>query len=134
MASFSFSMRLRSSARSRSTCCGEGVLGWWVQRAKQQIQQNRFVIIGAGALVIALLIFVSTSMPHRGAPQKVKSRSAAASEDLALESGTASNDKSLFPITDSGRPVTKEVHEGFLNERDLQRTATKPAAARTREL
>jgi hypothetical protein len=45
-----------------------------------------------------------------------------------LESGTASNDKSLFPITDFGRPVTKESHEGFLNERDLQRTATKPAA------
>ncbi len=101
------------------------------QRARQQIQQNRFVIIGAGAIVIALLIFVATSMPHRGAPQKVKSRGATASEDLALESGTASNDKSLFPITDSGRPVTKESHEGFLNERDLQRTATKPAAGTT---
>lgn len=101
------------------------------QRAKQQIQQNRFVIIGAGAIVIALLILVATSMPHRGAPQKAKSRGATASEDLALESGTASNDKSLFPITDSGRPVTKESHEGFLNERDLQRTATKPAAGRT---
>ena len=102
------------------------------QRARQQIQQNRFVIIGAGAIVIALLIFVATSMPHRSVPQKVKSRGATASEDLALESGTASNDKSLFPITDSGRPVTKESHEGFLNERDLQRTATKPAGgART---
>ena len=101
------------------------------QRARQQIQQNRFVIIGAGAIVIALLIFVATSMPHRGAPQKVKSRGATATEDLALESGTASNDKSLFPITDSGQPVTKEAHEGFLNERDLQRTATKPAAGRT---
>jgi hypothetical protein len=33
MASFSFSMRFRSSARSRSTCCGEGVLGWWVRQA-----------------------------------------------------------------------------------------------------
>ena len=98
------------------------------QRAKQQIQQNRFVIIGAGAIVIALLIFVATSMPHRGVPQKVKSRGATATEDLALESGTASNDKSLFPITDSGRPFTKETREGFLNERDLQRTATKPAA------
>jgi hypothetical protein len=98
------------------------------QRARQQIQQNRFVIIGAGAIVIALLVFVATSMPHRGAPQNVKGRGTTASEDLALESGTASNDKSLFPITDSGRPVTKETHEGFLNERDLQRTATKPAA------
>ena len=101
------------------------------QRAKQQIQQNRFVIIGAGAIVVALLIFVATSIPHRGVPQKVKSRGATATEDLALESGNASNDKSLFPITDSGRPVTKETHEGFLNERDLQRTATKPAAGTT---
>ena len=97
------------------------------QRARQQIQQNRFVIIGAGAIVIALLIFVATSMPHRSVPQKVKSRGATTTEDLALESGNASNDKSLFPITDSGRPATKESHEGFLNERDLQRTATKPA-------
>jgi hypothetical protein len=97
------------------------------QRARQQIRQNRFVIIGAGAVVIALLIFVATSMPHRGVPQKAKSRGATATEDLALEGGSASNDRSLFPITDSGRPVTKESPEGFLNERDLQRTATKPA-------
>jgi hypothetical protein len=101
------------------------------QRARQQIRQNRFVIIGAGAVVIALLIFVATSMPHRGAPQKAKSRGANATEDLALQSGPASNDKSIFPITDSGRPVTKESHEGFLNERDLQRTAAKPAPGRT---
>jgi hypothetical protein len=101
------------------------------QRAKQQIQQSRFVIIAAGAIVIALLIFVATSMPHRGAPQKAKSRGASATEDLSLESGSASNDRSLFPITDSGRPVAKETHMGFLNERDLQRTATKPAAGTT---
>jgi hypothetical protein len=43
------------------------------QRAKQQIQQNRFVIIGAGAIVTALLIFVATSMPHRGVPQSEES-------------------------------------------------------------
>ena len=40
------------------------------QRARQQIQQNRFVIIGAGAIVTALLIFVAISMPHRGGPKK----------------------------------------------------------------
>jgi hypothetical protein len=80
---------------------------------------------------MALLIFVATSMLHRGAPQKAKSRGVTATEDLAFESGTSSNDKSLFPITDSGRPVTKESHEGFLNERDLQRTATKPTAGTT---
>ena len=100
------------------------------QRVQQQIQQNRFVTIGAGAIVIALLIFVATSMPHRGAPQKVKSRGASASEDLASQSGAANDDKSLFPITDSGRPIINESHEGFLSERDLQRTATKPAPGR----
>jgi len=97
------------------------------QRAKQRIQQNRFVIIGAGAIVIALLIFVATSMPHRAAPQKGKSRTPT-TENLALEGVAASNDKSLYPITDSGRPVAKETHEGFLDERDLERTATKPPA------
>jgi hypothetical protein len=97
------------------------------KQAKQTIQQNRFVIVGAGAIVIALLIFVATSMPHRGAPQKVKSRGTA-TENLALEGVTTITDKSLFPITDSGRPVAKETHDGFLDERDLQRTATKPPA------
>jgi len=33
-------------------------------------------------------------------------------------------DKSLFPITDSGRPAAKETHDGFFNGRDLDRTAT----------
>ena len=39
-----------------------------------------------------------------------------------METNNESNEKSLFPITDSGRPAAKEAHQGFLNERDLQRT------------
>ena len=92
------------------------------QRARQQIQQNRFVIIGAGAIVTALLIFVAISMPHRGEPQKAKSRGAITNDESTGQASYESNDKSLFPITDSGRPATKETHQGFLNERDLQRT------------
>ncbi len=89
------------------------------QRTKQQFQQNRFVIIGAGAIVVALLIFVATSMPSKRPAPKSKNDAAA----------TTPSDKSLFPITDSGRPATKETREGFLNERDLQRTATgRPAS------
>jgi hypothetical protein len=42
------------------------------QRTKQQIQQNRFVIIGAGAIVVALLIFVATSMPSKHPAPKSK--------------------------------------------------------------
>jgi len=40
MASFSFSMRFRSSVRSRSTCCGEGVLGW-CSRALEESAGNK---------------------------------------------------------------------------------------------
>jgi hypothetical protein len=98
------------------------------QRAKQQIQQNRFVIIGAGAIVTALLIFVAVSMPHRGGPEKVKSRGAITNDESTGQASNESNDKSLFPITDSGRPATKETRQGFLNERDLQRTVNRSAS------
>lgn len=91
------------------------------QRAKEQIQQNRFVIIGAGAIVTALLIFVAISMPHRGS-EKAKNRGATLKEESTVETGNESNNKSLFPITDSGRPAAKDTHRGFLSERDLQRT------------
>ena len=92
------------------------------QRAKQQIQQNRFLIIGAGAIVTALLIFVAVSMPHRGGSAKVKNGRITSKDELTSETSSESNDKTLYPITDSGRPATKETHQGFLNERDLQRT------------
>jgi hypothetical protein len=98
------------------------------QRAKQQIQQNRFVIIGAGAIVTALLIFVAISMPHRGGPEKAKNRGATSKDESAVESSNESIDKSLFPITDSGRPSAKEAHQGFLNERDLQRTVIRSSS------
>ena len=90
------------------------------QRAKQQIQQNRYVVIGAGAIVTALLIFVAVSMPNRSAPQKTKGQP---TDEPTTETSNESDEKSLFPITDSGRPTAKEAHQGFLNERDLQRTA-----------
>ncbi len=95
------------------------------QRARQQFQQNRFVIIGAGALVTALLIFVAISMPHRGGPEKAKNRGATSKDVSTVETSNESSDHSLFPITDSGRPAAKEMHQGFLNERDLQRTVTR---------
>jgi hypothetical protein len=92
------------------------------QRAKQQVQQNRFIIVAAGAVVTALLIFVAVSVPHRGGPQKTKSRGALTKDEFASETADESEEKSLFPITDSGRPAPKEAHQGFLNERDLERT------------
>jgi hypothetical protein len=92
-------------------------------RARQQFQQNRFVIIGAGALVVALLVFVATSIPHKSPVQKTKVGAAAVKEE-PTQVANAGADRSLFPITDSGRPSAKEAHEGFLNEKDLERSVT----------
>ncbi|HKU28673.1 MAG TPA: hypothetical protein VJQ54_24595 [Candidatus Sulfotelmatobacter sp.] len=89
-------------------------------RARQQFHQNRFVIIAAGALVVALLIFGATSIPHKGA-QKPKVGTAAIKEQ-PTQIANADADRSLFPITDSGRPSAKEAHDGFLNEKDLERS------------
>ena len=92
-------------------------------RARQHFQQNRFVIIGAGALVVALLIFVATSIPHKNSVQKTKVGTAGVKEE-PTQIANAGADRSLFPITDSGRPLAKEGHEGFLNEKDLERSVT----------
>ena len=97
------------------------------QRARQPIQQNRFVIIAAGAVVTAILIFVAVFIPHRNAPQKTQGRAATKTEST-IETSNEGAAKSLFPITDSGRPAVKEAHRGFVNESDLQRTAIRSGA------
>jgi hypothetical protein len=103
------------------------------QRGKQQIQQNRFVIIAAGAIVAALLVFAAVSMPHRSEPHKTKNHGATTTDRSNSEASDVGSDKSLFPITDSGRPNAKDDHQGFVDERDLERTVTRraPRASQT---
>ena len=100
-------------------------------RAKQKFQQNRFVIIGAGALVVALLLFVAVSMPRKNTSQRP--RTGVADGQAKSQQGEPTSDgRSLLPITDSGRPIAKETHDGFVDEQDLQRTATRsPVPAKT---
>jgi hypothetical protein len=97
------------------------------QRTRQQFQQNKFVIIGAGALVVALLLFVALSVPHKATVQKPRG-TVAGQQDPTQPSESSSVEPSLLPITDSGRPPTKATHEGFFDEQDLQRTATRQSA------
>jgi len=67
------------------------------QRAKQQFQQNRFVIIGAGAIVLALLIFVATSMPSKRPAPKSKNGVVPPRRAIASEGSAMPGDKSLSP-------------------------------------
>lgn len=99
----------------------------------QQVQPNRFIIIAAGAVVTALLIFVVVSMPRRGTTNNAPVRKSTGGNLAKTDTGETQNDKSLLPITDSSRPSPREGHTGFLNERDLERTANRkePAATQT---
>jgi len=94
------------------------------QRARQQFQQNKFVIFGAGALVVALLLFVALSVPRKHTVQKPRG-TVAGQQGPTQPSESSSVEPSLLPITDSGRSPTKATHEGFVDEQDLQRTATR---------
>jgi hypothetical protein len=105
-------------------------------RARQKIRQNRFVIVAAGAVVFALLIFAVVSaprmsVPRSGSAQKASRNAANGNQDAQSQAMASLGDKSLLPITDSGRPVPKESHDGYLNEQDLERSATKRTPTRT---
>jgi hypothetical protein len=99
-------------------------------RATEKFQQNRFVIIGAGALVVALLLFVAVSVPHSHTSQRPKA--GVAGGQIKPSQSKSAPEQSLLPITDSARPAAKETHDGLVDEQDVQRTATRsPIAPKT---
>src|SRR5258707_15587471 len=61
-------------------------------------------------------------MHEGGRPKRENTRGKINNEEWTDQTRSKSNDKIFFPTTDPGRPATKETHQGFLNERDLQRT------------
>ena len=73
-------------------------------RAKQKFQQNRFVIIGAGALVVALLLFVAVSMPRKSTSPTPKT-GVVGGQAKSQQGESPTDGRSLLPITDSGRPT-----------------------------
>jgi hypothetical protein len=95
-------------------------------RAKEQLQQNRFVIIGAGVLVVALLIFVAISMPGKHASDAPKRSASVGSHKASQETSPSQPVKSLLPVTDAGRPAAQESRDGMMSEEDLNRTVTAP--------
>lgn len=104
-------------------------------RARQKIQQNRIVIVAAGGVVLALLVFAFVSAPRSSGPRsganQKKSGSAANLDRSADSQAPAStSEKSVFPIIDSGRPTPNETHDGYLSEQDLDRSATRKAVSR----
>jgi hypothetical protein len=96
------------------------------QRPRQQLSENKPLVISAGAVIFALLLFVLISSPKHKNAKSNAPRPAALAGAQGVEN--PDSQKSLFPVTDSGRPASKDPHDGLLNEQDVQRTATRQPA------
>jgi len=103
------------------------------QGTGQQFSQNKLALIGAGAVVFALLVFVLTSSQKHKPVTAAKTGAAAAVQTNTANQtvDNAASPKSVSPVTDSGRPASGVAHNGFINEQDVERTATRqPPAAK----
>jgi hypothetical protein len=95
------------------------------EASKNQLSQNKTLLLGSGAVVFALLVFVFTST-HRHTPiTALKATGTTGRPPLAAQNGeNTDTQKSFFPVTDSGRPPVKDPNNGHIDEQDVQRTAT----------
>ncbi|HZQ17877.1 MAG TPA: TrbI/VirB10 family protein [Terriglobales bacterium] len=93
-------------------------------RARRIIRQNRVVIMAAGAVVFALLIFAIVSAPSGRKTQKPSLTTTSAQDE-----NVAPVEKSTLPIIDSGRSFPGFDHNGVIGEQDVARTATRKTLA-----
>lgn len=102
-----------------------GQSGAFAKRAKQgstqPLKPNKVVLLSGGAAIVVLLFFILISFPTHKAklPKTTVGRQAA----LNQAGENPESDKSLFPITESGRPAIKDSQDGLIGEQDVQRTA-----------
>ncbi len=106
----------------------KGIVTRQTLRPRPQLEKNRFVIISAGAILLAILIFVIGSVP-RAPVRDSKGLKPTSSSDQSSEKTAAPSEKSLFPIIESQKiSASQTSKDGFLNEGDLERTArSKPS-------
>lgn len=107
-----------------------GQTGAFATRAKQgnaqPLKQNKVVLLSGGAAIIVLLLFILISFPAHKAklPKTTLDRQVAANQP----GENAESNKSLFPITESGRTAIKDSQDGLIGEQDIQRTAISQSA------
>jgi len=100
-------------------------------RSRQQLAQNKVVLIAGGAVVVALLLFVFSSAPaHKPVALKGKQGTVGHQPEAhqsAPEQGDENPEgqKSMFPVIESGRTPVKDLHNGLIGEQDVEHTATR---------
>ena len=91
------------------------------QASTQPPKQNKFVLLGGAAAIVILLFFILISFPARKAKRPEQPQQPTANQPHQ----DSESEKSLFPITEAGRPVTGESQNGLVGEQDIQRTAAR---------
>jgi hypothetical protein len=99
------------------------------QGSAQPLKQNKVVLLSGGAAIVVLLLFILISFPTHKAklPNTTLGRQVADNQP----GGNPESDKSLFPITESGRTAIKDSQDGLIGEQDVQRTAISQTAKST---
>jgi hypothetical protein len=99
------------------------------QGSAQLPKQNKIVLLAGGATVVVLLLFILISFPsHKAkAPERSVGRQVAANQS----GENSESEKSLFPVTESGRSPNRDSQNGLVGEQDVQRTAIRQTAIAT---
>lgn len=92
------------------------------RKANEGLPRDRVLMAATGALVLALVLFVSWSLPHRA--KSVGGTKTATAGAPGQPTTPDSAQRSFFPITDSGRSAAKDQHDRTVKEQDIERTAT----------
>jgi hypothetical protein len=91
------------------------------QKVNDSFARDRVVMAAAGALVLALVLFVSWSLPRK--PLKARGTDTAtggASSQSAAQDGAR---RSVSPIMNSSQSTAAGKHDGTVNARDIEGTA-----------
>lgn len=111
-------------AQSSNSPSAPGSTAPFATREKQSLRnnfrQNKMAIITGGAVGAALILFVLTSIPGHQDTKKTSSLQ----PKTAVAPAKPSDEKSLFPVIDSGAPIAKDSSDGSIGEDDVHRTAS----------
>lgn len=91
---------------------------------KQELPQNKVILIAAGAVVVVLLLFLFSAAPARKhVPAKGSLSAAKQSVETPPQGDSADEQKSIFPIVESTRPPAAPSGNSRLGELDLEHMA-----------
>jgi hypothetical protein len=99
-------------------------------RPRQQLAQNKIVLIAGGAVVVLLLFVFSSAPAHKSVALKGKQgalghQATSHQSEAGQADESTEEQRSLFPVIESGRPPAKDTLNGLIGEQDVEHTATR---------